>query len=125
MAPPRLIFVYAVDGGLTTTLRDYVHKLIAPRSYPCRLCGLTYGPLGESRAWSGFRETLPVSTEFLHRDEFRRAYPLAQYPLPAVLIARATGGPELFISADEIDRCANTPALVSLVRERVQSMGAR
>ena len=120
MADRTLLFVYAVDGDLLSTFRDYAHKLLSPRTYPCKLCALTYGPLGEKPAWSCLVKSLPLAVQFLHRDELRKEHSRLDLPLPAVLVRGADGTHEELIAAAEINRCASTDELVRLVRARVE-----
>jgi hypothetical protein len=121
MSIPSLLFVYAVDGGLLSTVRDYAHKLLSPQTYPCKLCGLTYGALGQAPAWSCLVRSLPLQAKFLHRNELSAQYPhLSQQPLPTVLLERGDGSHEELIAAGEINQCANTDELVALVRARVE-----
>jgi hypothetical protein len=39
---PEILFVYNVDLTLFALVSDFVHRLTAPETYPCRLCDLTY-----------------------------------------------------------------------------------
>lgn len=120
----RLIFVYAVDGGLFNSVTHYAHKLIAPQTYPCDLCALTIGALGTRREWTEFLRSLPVEKTFLHRDEFLQRYPNARaVPLPACFWSSDARGDELetLITSAEIARCSDLAALISLVRERASS----
>ena len=112
---PKLVFVYAVNGGVVAGLFDYVHKLVSPSTYPCSLCALTYGPTGQRAAWARTIADLGVDTEFLHRNEVE---PSERAALPSIFIAR-DGVREPLISKDEIDRCADLDALIALVRSRV------
>lgn len=115
-----LRFVYAVDGGLVATVKDYLHKIIAPGTYPCRLCALTYGNLGEDRSWACFVKNLPIAAEFVHRDEFHAAHPGAAHQLPVLLLDRG-GKNEVLASAAEINACTTTDGLIALVKGRVEA----
>lgn len=115
----KLIFVYAVDGGIMATVQDYVHKLVSPATYPCQLCALTYGPLGERKSWSCAVQSLPLGAEFLHRNEFRKRHPGREDALPAVFFSASGQELEQFISTQELQRCATTEALIALVQERI------
>ena len=125
MPAPIVRFVYAVDGGPVATVRDYLHKLLRPASYPCRLCALTFGPLGERPAWTCFRRSLHVTVEFVHRDEFRATHPRSVHALPVILLGPAEGADEVLARADEIAACATTEDLIDLVRRRLAAALAR
>ncbi len=54
----RLIFVYNADSGLLNAVKDAIHKAISPSTYPCRLCGLTFGAVRMKSAWKEFIDGL-------------------------------------------------------------------
>lgn len=117
--PQRLLFVYNADGGLLAGLQDIFHKILSPATYPCSLCGVTYGAAGMRPEWRQFVRALPLPVEFLHRDEFARAYPQwRQHPLPAAFAAAETGELTPFIEAPEMN-AADLNGLMALVRARV------
>ena len=118
--PNRLLFVYNADGGLLPSLKDMFHKLLSPATYPCSLCGLTYGATQMRPEWQQFIKALPVRVAFLHRDEFERDFP--QYcgeRLPAAFTVTGTGALQPFIRAEEMD-VATLNELMELVRERLR-----
>ena len=121
---PKLLFVYAVDGGLAAGLVDYVHKLVSPSTYPCSLCALTYGPTGKRAAWAHAISDLGIESEFLHRDELVRVDGPCHPPLPAVFLVR-DGARELLIGKAEIDACGDLDALIALLRQRLADARAR
>ncbi|OQW46472.1 MAG: hypothetical protein A4S16_10745 [Proteobacteria bacterium SG_bin6] len=115
----RLLFVYNAHEGLGHALLDAVHKMVAPASYPCSLCALTYGSVAMKRAWKAFLASLPQSKAFYHREDFARAYPaIGDLALPAILIDRG-GGPELLVAAAELDPLPDLPALIALLDARL------
>lgn len=118
---PTLVFVYAVDSGLINTALDYAHKLVSPKTYPCNLCAVTYGALGERPEWRDFLRGLDVATEFIHRDERAERYPGLDDPLPAVYV-RDESGVRLWIGRDELDACASAADLAALVSGRLAAL---
>jgi hypothetical protein len=117
MSEPVLYFVYAVDAGLIASLRDYVHKIVRPKTYHCRLCALTYGAAGQDPGWRCFVDRLPIETKFLHRDEFRADHPHATEQLPAIFL-----GKDLLVGRDEIAGCKDVETLIDLVRGRIDAV---
>jgi hypothetical protein len=113
-----LVFVYAGDSGVVNGLVHYVHKIVSPSTYECRLCALSDGPLGRRTAWSTALAELAPDATFLHRDELHRRYGADQPPLPAVFVLRS-GRPELLIGEAEIDACADLDALIEMLRPRL------
>jgi hypothetical protein len=112
-----LIFVYNADSGLFNGMADAAHKIFSPDTYSCNLCKVTYGWFTERGAWRDFIEQLDTPCRFLHRDEFRAAYPGLEIDLPVVL--RATdGGAEPCIESAALNACDDIDALIELVRQR-------
>jgi uncharacterized membrane protein len=117
-----LIFVYALDGGLFNGITHYAHKIVSPSTYGCNLCAVTNNMLGTKREWANFIRELGIKTEFLHRDEFKQAYPKAQQDnLPAVFRSTGDSDLEVLITGTEINACHDLSALISLVRDRVKT----
>jgi len=116
-AQAHLIFVYNADSGLYNTLADAAHKVLAPTSYSCNLCQVTYGWFTERRDWRAFIAGLDAECEFLHRDQFHRRFPNLDIPLPAVL-QFADAEPRLCIDAARLNACRELGDLIGLVRER-------
>lgn len=84
--PDALIIVYNADEGLGAALFDAVHKLVRPDTYPCDLCAITYGAVAMRGEWRDWLKAQPFLTEFYHKQDFIRAYPLlSTMALPAIL----------------------------------------
>jgi hypothetical protein len=115
----RIIFVYNADSHLLAQLKDYVHKIVAPDTYPCSLCQITFGNLGMKRAWRRFVRELPAEVVFLHRDELIGPYAhLLEHALPAAFLEE-DGKVSLLIAAEVLDRTPDVPALQALVQEQL------
>ena len=82
----KLVFVYNGDSGLANGVMHYLHKRISPDTYPCELCGMVYDGMTLKKEWLDFVKSLGVPTEFLHRDEYRKAYGKSSHAWPAVLL---------------------------------------
>ena len=101
---------------------DSLHKVVDPESYSCKLCDLTFGTIGERKAWKEFREDLEVETDFLHRDEFRKAYASKfghKFEFP-IILAQTANGLEVFLSKHELAELDTTEALIEKIRERIE-----
>lgn len=116
---PTLIFVYNADGGAFNALADMLHKIVAPSSYPCALCALTYGPLRKRRAWAAWLGRAGMRSLFLYRDEFREHLDRRDLPLPAVLLGGTGGSPEVLVGAAELDALPDLAALIALLDARL------
>jgi len=118
----KLVFVYNADAGPLNGFKDLLHKTFSPDTYECALCANTYQFSGMRPEWKQAVANLPLPTEFLHRDEFRRAYPaLASHSLPAAFSADAAGHLAPFISTQELDELT-LPALIALTQQRAQAL---
>jgi hypothetical protein len=117
----RLIMIYNADGGLVNGAMDLLHKTFSPATYPCRLCDVTYGPLGMKRDWRATIESLPLPVAFLHRDEWAAERPGNTTPLPAILQDRS-GTLSTLISAEDFAAIRSLDALKALLAERLSAL---
>lgn len=111
----RLVFVYNADSGLFNTASDIAHKLFSPDTYARDLCALTHGYFSMRKRWGAFIESLPLDSEFLHRDQFRERYPEIDAALPAVFRHRDGKLVEL-LSARAIGDCRSLEELEERIR---------
>jgi len=116
---PRLILIYNADGGLLNAVKDAVHKIVSPATYPCSLCALTYGWVSMHDRWRRFLDSLPNPKVFHHRDDFAAAFPGLAVELPAMLWASDGAAPQVLVSATELDALPDLDALIALVEERL------
>lgn len=70
----KLIFVYNAKSGPLNAALDAIHKIVAPETYPCELCALTYGTVSERKEWRQYRRQSQHDMVFLHKDEFEEQY---------------------------------------------------
>jgi hypothetical protein len=111
----KLIFVYNANSGSKASIKDTLHKVINPSSYPCKLCALTYGLTSEKNKWKKFRTSTSTEFEFLHADEFKSQLKSkfgVAYDLPVVL-QQNQYDLELIISAEDFK---NLDTLEDLIR---------
>jgi hypothetical protein len=119
MAASRLLFVYNADGGLMNALRDMVHKIRSPETYECSLCAVTYGALSMRPEWKAYLKRLPHEIVFLHRDEWRQAFPTATEPLPAIFLQHGNEPPQVVVKAMEMPLDQSLDQLMNLLDQRV------
>jgi hypothetical protein len=115
---PTIVFVYNADSGLFNTLTDIAHKALAPDTYNCNLCAITFGTFGMRAEWKAFLESLTASFEFLHRDELFERYGLAGIDLPAVFLKNGNLL-QPWIGADSINACGSIDELRQLILARL------
>lgn len=114
-----LIFVYNADSEFFSLVSDFAHKIIAPETYACNLCKLTYGNFFIKKDWKDFIENLRIEKLFYHKDQFYQKYPdFAGLTLPAVLVLR-NGTISEIIGAEELNRLNSLNDLKNLLLQRL------
>jgi len=116
-----LIFVYNADSGLLNSVKDLVHKNLRPKTYPCRLCALTYNNTGMRSQWKDFVNGLDNDVIFLHKDELKDQYPDMDPELPAAFIL-IDGRMRSFISAGEMNGLGSLNELMEMVSSRINGL---
>jgi len=123
--PPQLVFVYNADSTLRAAAEDFITRIVAPDTYACNLCMITYGSVSMKTPWRAFLDSLPNEKIFLHRDEFHKKYPhYADSVLPAIFLSDSDSGLNILMSADEINGVADMEALKKLLTEKLKSIHA-
>lgn len=125
LAPPRLIFVYNAEAGVAAGLRDMVHKLVSPSTYPCSLCAVTYGFAGMRSEWRDWLARQSLDAAFYHRQDFHAAYPaMRREALP--LVGLDDGGAiTVIVPAAELNRVADIDELTRIIGRRLADRSAR
>ena len=117
----KLIFIYNANSGKRNAALDSLHKVFSPKTYPCSLCDITYGIFKENETWKRFRESASIKMEFLHIDEFEKAYKskwLQKFDYPLVLTENSENL-EVFIAKEELDGMKSPEELIGLVEKRM------
>ena len=120
----RLLFVYNADDGLFNAVTDTLHKVLAPQTYACGLCYYTHGTFGMLKPWRDFVLALPVDVEFLHRNEFVRAYGHDRAALPAVLWEDERGEIATVVSAADLSLGSRREVGMAALMDRVGAFAA-
>ncbi len=118
MPEPTLLFVYNADSGTLNALKDAIHKVVKPSTYPCSLCAVTYGNLGIKRDWKTFISGLRVPAEFLHRDEFCAQYDCKDVTYPVAFLMENGKRTEL-ISTEEMNATNTLDEMINLVSQKL------
>ena len=116
---PTLILVYNAKGGMLNAVRDAVHKLLSPATYPCSLCALTYSAVSMRGAWREFLDLLGMPVMFLYRDEFERDLDRSGVKLPAILLGGDGPEPHVLLNGDDLREVPDLPALIAATQERL------
>lgn len=119
----KLIFVYNAYSGTRNLIMDGAHKILSPSTYNCKLCDITFGKYTENGIWKKFRKQLEegnTELEFLHKDEFAKAYRSKfGYKFTFPIILTQGHDLEIFINTDELNGLENAENLISLINERL------
>jgi len=116
----KLIFIYNADSGMRNMILDSAHKIFSPDTYQCSLCDITYGAFTENSLWRKFRKESDIQMEFLHKDEFSKAYASKfgyKFTFPIVL-TETNHGLEIFIKTEELNGMEKAGDLIELIMER-------
>ncbi len=119
MTQSRLVFVYNADSGKLNALKDAIHKVVRPSTYPCSLCAVTYGNLGMKKEWKTYINELGVPVEFLHRDEFCTQYDCTDVTYPVAFLIENSKRTEL-ISTEEMDATTTLDDMINLVNVKLK-----
>jgi len=117
----RLHFVYNVEATPKALVKDFIHRLIEPETYPCRLCDITYGRFVKKPGLILFLRSLPVPSRFYTKDRFLRRYPKIREAFPAVLAENERGKLSVFLAAAELSQLQTLPQLKSEVSARLSA----
>jgi len=117
-APQRLLIVYNAEAGIAAGIKDSIHKLLKPDTYPCSLCALTHGTVRMDPAWKRFLARMPLDVRVYHAPDFRARYPDLDVQLPAVLTERGRDA-RLLIGAEELQGLDSIDALIAEIEQRL------
>ena len=100
---------------------DLMHKKVAPQSYACKLCQITYSGAAMNKLWKQYVAGLDISTKFMHKNEFTKAYPDANIAFPAILLKDNETFKSLIGAADFKD-ISDLPDLMKTLNERMRNV---
>ena len=113
-----IYFIYNAKGDVFSVIGDFFHKSLSPKTYPCKLCDLSYGPIMKKKVWKDFLDTLDIDYKFLYKneiDEFSNRID----ELPVILIGNKDNV-EVLLSKEEIDRSKDVYALIDNINLKIQ-----
>ena len=116
----KLLFIYNANSGTRNIVLDSMHKVFSPKTYDCKLFGLTFGMVSENKTWKRFRRKSDIKMVFLHKDEFAKTYKSKfghKFTFP-IILAEGENGLEVLISTEELNQLKTTHGLIRLVEER-------
>lgn len=117
----KLIFVYNAKAGFVHGVMDLMHKTAIPKTYPCKLCMVTFSGATMNRLWKSYVSGLGIPSVFMHRDEFAKTYPNQQITFPVVLLEEGDSITTL-ISSDEFKNITDLAELMSLLNAKLKKV---
>lgn len=111
----KIIFVYNAKSGKISGLLDVAHKLISPKTYPCKLCAITHDTFTENEQWKQFRKNFSLPLVFLHSDEFESNYKITGTNYPVIFLEE-NKKMTIWISKNEIEQLENSQELIQLLK---------
>jgi len=108
----ELIFVYNAKSDLGSLVKDTVHKVLRPSTFPCNLAAVTFGPLGMKSSWKNLVENFPVPTTFLYKNEFKEKFDKPDAEFPCAYLKedgelKQFMSPNLFSGVDSVEELKN------------------
>jgi len=114
-----LYFVYNAKGDIFSTAIDFFHKTLSPKTYPCRLCDLSYGTFAKKKIWKDFLDSLDISYEFVYKNEIDRfKKEINSFPL---ILLGTENNVEVFLSKEEINKTKNIQSLIDKINLKLET----
>ena len=112
-----IYFVYNAKNDFFSTVSDFFHKSFAPKTYPCRLCDLTYGKFTKKKPWGNFLDSLENDYEFVYKNQVDE-YALNINSYPVILIGEKNNI-KILISTDEINKMNNLDEMIEEINKKL------
>jgi len=117
----QLIFVYNAKSGFMHGVMDLMHKTASPKTYPCKLCQITYSGATMNKFWKRYVADLGIPAVFMHKDEFAKNYPKVNINFPAILL-KNDGALKMLLSADDFKRIKDLSDLIKTLNEKLKNV---
>lgn len=117
----KLIFVYNAKAGFMHSMMDLIHKTASPKTYPCKLCMVTFNGATMNKLWKQYVANLGMPAIFLHRNEFIKFYPNQKILFPAILIDDH-GVIATLVSNNDFKSIKDLSGLMDMLNARLQKV---
>lgn len=97
---------------------DLMHKTANPKTYPCKLCQITFSGATMNKLWKQYVAGLDIPTVFLHKNEFEQSVSNINIKYPAVLLKTGTSFKTL-LSAEDFSKIRDLGDLMRVLNERL------
>ena len=115
----QLIFIYNAKSGFTHGIMDLIRKSASPKTYPCKLCQMTFSGATMNKIWKNYVASLNIPSTFLHRNEFEQTYPNIKTKYPAVLL-KSNKSLKIVLSAEDFAKLKDLSDLINVMNERLK-----
>ena len=110
-----IYFVYNAKNDFGSIVGDFLHKSFAPKTYPCRLCDITYGPFSKKKSWKNYLDTIQYEYEFLYKNHIEE-YSMNILSYPVILIGTKTNY-NVLVSTQEINNMKNLNEMINTINQ--------
>jgi len=117
----QLIFIYNAKSGFMHGVMDLMHKTASPKTYPCKLCQVTYSGATMNKFWKRYVAGLGIQAIFMHKDEFAKNYPKVNITFPAILL-KTDKTVKTLLSADDFKRIKDLSDLIKTLNEKLKNV---
>lgn len=119
----KIIFVYNAQSGFMHSMTDLFNKTAKPDTYDCKLCQLTYSGAFMKKVWKQYVDSLGIKTVFMHKDEFKKAYPTFDTTFPVILL-ETYNSLSILVSSSDFKKFSDIAELMSLLSKRLKAIGS-
>ena len=99
---------------------DLMRKSASPKTYPCKLCMITYSGVTMNKLWKNYIASLSIPSVFMHRNEFGKAYPTLKIKFPAVLLEEK-GSFKTILSADDFKKLKDIEDFINILNKKLSN----
>tara|TARA_Y100000817_G_scaffold283947_1_gene250192 strand:+ start:599 stop:1012 length:414 start_codon:yes stop_codon:yes gene_type:complete len=116
----KIYFIYNAENDFFSIMGDFFHKSFSPKTYPCSLCGLTYGVAFKKKIWKEYIDSLEYGHRFIYSnqlDEFKGDVG----KLPVVLFGDKMQY-QILVSSDEMKQMVDLEELIHKINFKLSLM---
>jgi hypothetical protein len=100
---------------------DLAKKTVSPKTYPCKLCMVTYSGATMNKLWRQYVADLGILAVFIHKNEFVKTYPKVGIEFPAILL-KTDKTIKILLSADDFKSIKDLPELMKILDEKLKNV---
>ena len=116
---PTIFFVYNAKNDFPSIVGDFFHKSLAPKTYPCQLCKLTYGTFSKKKQWEEYLSSLKYNYQFVYKNDIKKlTYIDNQYP---VILFGQENKWDILVSKEELNNCQTIEKLIDKITLKLKN----